>query len=103
MAVKWHQLSMAQQGLARKLFDRAAAVGVDVTTTQIGKDLGGWISRIAAAEREAAKPKTVEVTTKDAAATLGVSVRTIQRWAKAGKVVATKDQRGRWVITLPAK
>jgi len=40
------------------------------------------------------------MTTTQAAATLGVSIRTIQRRAKAGKLTARKNARGRWVITM---
>lgn len=39
-------------------------------------------------------------TTAQAATKLGVSIRTIQRRCAAGKLTATKDTRGRWIITL---
>ncbi|MGC5012996.1 helix-turn-helix domain-containing protein [Streptosporangium sp. DT93] len=45
---------------------------------------------------------TIQVTTREAAAALNVSLRTAQRWAKTGKLAATKDAAGRWVITLTA-
>ncbi|GIH22977.1 hypothetical protein Aph01nite_12870 [Acrocarpospora phusangensis] len=41
----------------------------------------------------------IQVTTREAATALGVSVRTIQRHAKQGKLNAAKAN-GRWVITL---
>ncbi|WP_062435021.1 helix-turn-helix domain-containing protein [Herbidospora daliensis] len=41
----------------------------------------------------------ITVTTREAASAAGVSIRTIQRRAKAGKLNATKRD-GRWVITL---
>jgi excisionase family DNA binding protein len=43
----------------------------------------------------------IQVTTREAAATLGVSVRTVQRHAQHGKLNAAKI-RGRWVIALTA-
>ncbi|MFF0249646.1 helix-turn-helix domain-containing protein [Streptosporangium sandarakinum] len=47
-----------------------------------------------------ATPAT-RVTTREIAAAHGVSLRTAQRWAKAGKLAAQKVA-GRWVITLTA-
>jgi len=44
---------------------------------------------------------TIQVTTCEAAAAHGISLRTAQRWAKAGKLPAVKTG-GRWVITLTA-
>lgn len=41
-----------------------------------------------------------EITARQAAEKLDVSVRTVQRHAKQGKLTARKDDRGRWVITL---
>jgi excisionase family DNA binding protein len=41
-----------------------------------------------------------ELTTHQAAEKLGVSVHTIRRRARAGKLTARKDARGRWIITL---
>lgn len=43
----------------------------------------------------------MEITTREAAAALGVSLRTAQRWAADGKLNAAKVL-GRWVITLDA-
>ena len=42
---------------------------------------------------------STQVTTREIAAAHGVSLRTAQRWAKAGKLPAVKTG-GRWVITL---
>jgi excisionase family DNA binding protein len=44
----------------------------------------------------------MEITTREAAAALGISLRTAQRWAKTGKLTAAKNEAGRWVITLDA-
>ncbi|MGW6503000.1 helix-turn-helix domain-containing protein [Nonomuraea angiospora] len=43
----------------------------------------------------------IQVTTREAATALGVSIRTVQRRAQHGKLNATKAG-GRWVITLAA-
>lgn len=47
-----------------------------------------------------AKAVSPDLTTREAAEQLGVSVRTVQRWAKSSKVSGRKDARGRWVISL---
>jgi excisionase family DNA binding protein len=41
----------------------------------------------------------IQISTREAAAAHGVSIRTAQRWAKQGKLNAVK-QGGRWQITL---
>lgn len=132
MAAQFRQLTKRQQAYARELRDRAHAVGIQESVSQIAKDLHGWEQRIEDAERAAraaaakpAEPSAEEllaererllarlaeidallpvpegttVGTREAAQILGVSVRTVQRWAAAGKVSATKDN-GRWVITI---
>lgn len=43
----------------------------------------------------------ITITTREAAAALGVSIRTVQRWAATGRLQAAKIGR-RWVITLDA-
>lgn len=43
----------------------------------------------------------IQVTTREAAAALRISIRTAQRWAAQGKLPAVKTG-GRWVITLQA-
>ena len=45
---------------------------------------------------------TVTVSTREAAAALHVSIRTVQRRCAAGQLTATK-QGGRWVIELPVQ
>lgn len=132
MAVQFRQLTKRQQAWARELRDRAHAVGIQESVSQIAKDLHGWEQRIEEAERAARaaaakpaepsaeellaererllarlaeidallpEPEGTTVGTREAAQILGVSVRTVQRWAAAGKVSATKDN-GRWVITI---
>ena len=58
------------------------------------------LARLAEIDAQLPEPEGTEATTREAAAALGVSVRTVQRWAANGKVAATKDERGRWVITI---
>src|SRR5690606_35859028 len=41
-----------------------------------------------------------ELTTAQAAQELGVSIRTVRRWAATGKITARKNTRGHWTITL---
>lgn len=41
-----------------------------------------------------------ELTAAQAAQELGVSIRTVRRWAATGKITARKNARGHWVITL---
>src|SRR5690554_5118355 len=41
-----------------------------------------------------------ELTTTQAAQELGVSIRTVRRWAATGKINARKNDRGHWTITL---
>jgi excisionase family DNA binding protein len=43
----------------------------------------------------------ITITTREAAAALGISLRTAQRWAASGKLIAVKVGR-RWSITLGA-
>jgi hypothetical protein len=129
MAIQFHQLSRADQARARRLRDRAHKVGVLESVSQMAKDLHYWEEQVADAERAAAQPaqpseaellaererlltriaeidahlpepEGVEVTTRQAAIALGVSVRTVQRWASTGKVAAVKNQDGRWVVTI---
>jgi excisionase family DNA binding protein len=58
------------------------------------------LARVAEIDALLPSPPAAEVTTRQAATALGVSVRTVQRWASQGKVQATKDARGCWVITI---
>jgi|SRR5690554_945307 len=41
-----------------------------------------------------------ELTAAQAAQELGVSIRTVRRWAATGKITARKNDRGHWTITL---
>lgn len=43
----------------------------------------------------------IQISTREAAAAHGVSIRTAQRWAQRGKLEAVKHA-GRWVITIAA-
>ncbi len=58
------------------------------------------LARIAEIDAILPEPEGVEMSTRQAAQALGVSVRTVQRWAQAGKVNAAKDSQGRWTITI---
>ncbi len=58
------------------------------------------LARLAEIDALLPEPEGTEVSTREAAAALGVSVRTVQRWAAQGKVEAAKDGQGRWVITI---
>lgn len=55
------------------------------------------ISNLIAAIRRAGAR---EMTTAQAAQELGVSARTVRRWAAVGKLSARKNARGHWVILL---
>lgn len=58
------------------------------------------LARIAEIDALLPEPEGTEMSTREAAQALGVSVRTVQRWAAQGKIDATKDTGGRWVITI---
>jgi excisionase family DNA binding protein len=58
------------------------------------------LARLAEIDALLPEPEGTEATTREAAQALGVSVRTVQRWAAQGKVEARKDDQGRWVITI---
>jgi excisionase family DNA binding protein len=58
------------------------------------------LARVAEIDALLPPPPAAEVTTRQAAQALGVSIRTVQRWAAQGKVQASKDAQGRWVITI---
>lgn len=58
------------------------------------------LARLAEIDQLLPEPEGVETSTREAAQALGVSVRTVQRWAQAGKVQARKDDRGRWIVTI---
>jgi DNA invertase Pin-like site-specific DNA recombinase len=52
--------------------------------------------------RRAAKTAAREITARELAAELGVSLATVYRRCRSGAVTATKNSAGRWVITVPA-
>jgi len=58
------------------------------------------LARIAEIDALLPEPEEAEVSAREAAAALGVSVRTVQRWAAQGKVEAAKNEQGHWVITI---
>ncbi|MEU4410792.1 helix-turn-helix domain-containing protein [Streptosporangium sp. NPDC023963] len=58
------------------------------------------LARLAEIDALLPEPEGTETTTQEAAKALGVSVRTVQRWAATGKVEARKNDQGRWVITI---
>lgn len=58
------------------------------------------LARIAEIDALLPEPEGTEATAREAAAALGVSVRTVQRWAATGKVEARKNDQGRWIITI---
>lgn len=79
-----------ETGELRHTIRRAAEdARIDVADTLIG-------NLIAAIRRAGAR----EMTTAQAAQELGVSARTVRRWAAVGKLSARKNARGHWVILL---
>jgi len=58
------------------------------------------LARLAEIDALLPEPEGTEMSTQEAAVALGVSVRTVQRWATTGKVAATKNDAGRWIITI---
>lgn len=58
------------------------------------------LARLAEIDALLPEPEGTEATTREAATALGVSVRTVQRWAAQGKVEAHKNEQGHWVITI---
>jgi excisionase family DNA binding protein len=58
------------------------------------------LARVAEIDALLPPPPATEVTTRQAAQALGVSIRTVQRWAAQGKVQASKTVQGHWVITI---
>ncbi|MBG0828575.1 helix-turn-helix domain-containing protein [Planomonospora sp. ID67723] len=58
------------------------------------------LARLAEIDELLPEPEGTEVSTREAAKALGVSVRTVQRWAASGKVEASKNAAGHWVVTI---
>jgi len=106
--MNFRQLTRAQQNYARRLRERGWRVGISESVSQIAKDLGAFERLIeaaeqrAAAERAAAEQQATTMSTREYAAARGISIRTAQRWAAAGKIPAAKNAQGRWAITINA-
>lgn len=88
-----------------------AKVYLDVATGTLHTDLGkraaddyldgdALVAQLHAGIAAVTAPALVELTTAQAAEALGVSVRTVQRRAQAGRLAGRKDSRGRWIVTL---
>jgi excisionase family DNA binding protein len=75
-------------------------VGEQIDTAALLAEREQLLSRVAEIDALLPEPEGAEVSTRQAAAALGVSVRTVQRWAATGKVEAAKDGQGRWIITI---
>lgn len=75
-------------------------VGEQVDVDALLTEREQLLARIAEIDALLPEPDGTEVTTREAAQALGVSVRTVQRWAAQGKVEAAKNAAGRWVITI---
>lgn len=75
-------------------------VGEQIDTDALLTERERLLARIAEIDALLPEPEGAEVSTREAAAALGVSVRTVQRWAATGKVDAHKNDAGRWVITI---
>lgn len=58
------------------------------------------LERVAQIDAKLPEPTGATMSTREAAVALGVSVRTVQRWARAGKVDAKKNDEGKWEITI---
>ena len=72
----------------------------DVDVDALLSERDRLLARLAEIDALLPEPDGTEVSTREAAKALGVSVRTVQRWAAQGKVEATKNHQGRWVITI---
>lgn len=98
----WHCLR--KLGFAEQAGLDVSPLGDDMPVSELndaGKALLAEIENQASARTTTLPaPVAVEtITAKEAAARLGVSLSTIYRRIRAGKLQATKDQRGRWQIT----
>lgn len=76
--------------------ETAGEVDVDALLTEREQ----LLARLAEIDALLPEPEGTEATTQEAAKALGVSVRTVQRWAATGKVEARKNDQGRWIITI---
>lgn len=103
----WTKLSRRQQEATRRARAAMGQDGWGVTVSQLAKQIDltmDYLRGDATADALAAVTNgerlARKVSVREAAAELGVSVRTVQRRAAAGKIAAHKDERGRWVVTL---
>lgn len=93
----------ANAGWALKIRDRIAAhlaAPAEPDVDALLAEREQLLARLAEIDALLPEPEGTEVSTRQAAQALGVSVRTVQRWAATGKVDAVKDSTGRWVITI---
>lgn len=70
------------------------------TESELLAEREALLARVAEIDALLPEPEGTEMSTRQAAAALSVSVRTVQRWAATGKVQAAKDSHGRWIITI---
>lgn len=81
--------------IAARLAEPAPEPGTDALLAERAE----LLARLAEIDALLPEPEGVEADTRTAAAVLGVSVRTVQRWAAQGKVTARKDG-GQWIVTI---
>lgn len=117
--MKWHQLTKGQQAAARRIVEKLWDAGVkQATTTSVARNLddamdwdAGWLTLEDLCRRTGwdapapdpepeDEPGTQEITAKELAARLGVSITTAYRHCRAGLAQAVKNATGRWVITV---
>lgn len=78
----------------------ADAPGSAADVEELRSERERLLARVAEIDALLPAPEGIEATTVEAAQVLGVSLRTVQRWAQTGRVEAAKDQSGRWIITI---
>lgn len=82
--------------------DSYTIVGEQIDVDALLAEREQLLARLAEIDALLPEPEGTTATTREAAAALGVSIRTVQRWAATGKVEATKDN-GRWIVTITTK
>jgi hypothetical protein len=94
----------AERGWALHVRDQIAAHMAKPATVSVEALLAEreqLLARLAEIDAQLPEPEGgTEVDTRHAAQALGVSVRTVQRWAAQGRVEAKKNDQGHWVITI---
>lgn len=114
----WNRMSKRQQDAARNLARGPLADIPAASVSQVAKyfdevmdyarrdgrhyliaDLAGLCNEVGWAMPA---PATREITARELAAQLGVSLTTAYRRIRAGLVQAVKNTAGRWVVTVPA-